>query len=85
MNDLNPLLNEILCLLDNRIEKLENSMCKNYKDYNEKTTEDKILSLIVTIDGTQSDFSGADIAALVSIMYTGEKVGISIITCDSKH
>jgi len=85
MNDLNQLLKEILCLLDNRIEKLEKSMCKNYKDYNEKSTEDKILSLVITIEGTQWDLSGDDIAAILRIKLFGEEVGISIITCDNKN
>jgi hypothetical protein len=78
MNEIDPILTELIQLIDNRFEKLATTFSKNYEVYNEKVNIENSMSTIKLTICSAVDFQ--DSMYFKRIALTGKTVGVYVIT-----
>ena len=84
MNEIDPILAELIQLIDNRFEKLATTFSKNYEVYNEKVSLENSMSIIKLNISSALDLH--DSTNFKRIALTGKTVGVYVtITNNEKN
>jgi hypothetical protein len=79
MKDLNPILEQIVILVDKRFEKLRDEKAMNYKVHNKKCSdENKMKKLILIVSHENHDIDNESLGYIERIQKIGEPVNISV-------